>query len=150
MKNKLKQERVVIKIKKLAEEAKIPVYSHEGDAAFDICSLEEKKLNPGERYTFRTGIASEIPFGYVAILYDRSGLASKDGVTRRAGVIDAGYRGEWKIVIINEDKEAHEIQKGDRIAQAILHELPEAEIVEVDELSDSERGEGGFGSTGRK
>ena len=97
---------------------------------------------------FPTGIAVEFPEGYVALLWDRSGLGSK-GIHRLAGVIDSGYRGEWKVVLLNTTKEPFEIKKGDKIIQCIIQKFEPVEILEVDELSNSQRGEKGFGSSGR-
>lgn len=141
---------MVLKFKKLSPDAKVPRYSHPDDAGFDICSLEEKTLQPGERYAFKTGLASEIPSGWYVQIFDRSGLAIKNGIKTMAGVIDSGYRGEWGIILVNLGSNPVTIQKGDRIAQGVLLQTTQAEIIEVQELSDSSRGEGGFGSTGER
>ncbi len=140
---------VIIKIKALNKHASIPAFSRQGDAAFDLHSLETYTVKPGERHIFPTGIATEFPEGYVLLYRDRSGLAANHGIHVLAGVIDPTYRGEHKIVILNTGKETYEIKKGDRIVQAILLKLPDVEIKEVNELSDSNRGKERFGSSGR-
>lgn len=140
---------VQIKIKKLSEDAVIPKYSREGDAAFDLVSNESYILKPGEHHAFSTGIATEFPQGYVLLYRGRSGLAFKHAIEPLAGVIDCNYRGEHKVILYNGGKESIDISKGDRIAQALLIKLPETEIVEVEELNDSNRGEAGFGSSGK-
>lgn len=137
-----------LKFKLLLPSAKLPKYAHPDDAGFDIYTIESKTLQPGERYAFKTGLTSEIPVGWYVQIQDRSGLAVKAGVKTMAGVIDAGYRGEWKIVVINLGDKAVEIKKGDRIAQGILIPARQAEIVSADTLSASGRQEAGFGSTG--
>ncbi len=142
---------VEIKFKKLDFGAKVPVYATEGDAGMDLFSNEELILKPGERVLVSTGISSEFPMGYVALIWDKSGLAVKKGIKTMAGVIDCGYRGEWKIALYNTSNEDFKIEKGDKIAQALIQPIEHASIKEVSEdLSESERGEGGFGSTGIK
>ena len=138
-----------IKFKKLKPEAVLPKYAHTSDAAFDLYSLENYLLQPGERRVFFIGLASEIPEGYFVLFKGRSSLATKGGIEVLAGVIDSGYRGDWGVVLINLGSTAYEIKAGDKIAQAILFPVVQAEIQEIVELSDSERGAGGFGSTGR-
>ena len=141
---------MVIKFKLLSADAAIPVYSHEGDAGFDIKTTEDKELAPGEHYGFSTGLASEIPTRLFVKLFDRSGLAFKSGIHVLAGVIDSGYRGEWKVILLNSGSSPVKISKGDRIAQGVLFKIDQAEFEIVEELSESERAEGGFGSTGKK
>jgi len=136
-----------IKIKKLNPDAILPTYAHPGDAGLDLCSLEECTLQPNERKALHTGIAIELEPGYVSLVKDRSGLAVKHGMHTLAGVIDAGYRGEYKIVLINHGRQAYTIKKGDKIAQLLIMPVAQAEVKEVPELSDSSRGTGGFGST---
>jgi len=137
-----------IKIKKLKENAVVPGYAHEGDAGMDLFSAEDIVINPGERGIVCTGISVEIPNGYVGLVWDKSGLASKKGIKTMAGVMDSGYRGEWKIVLFNTGSEQHQIKEGDKIAQVLIQPIECAEIEEVKELEDSSRGDGGFGSTG--
>jgi dUTP pyrophosphatase len=140
---------VNIKIKKLYDDVKLPSYAHEGDAGIDIYSYENYELKPNERKVFKTGITSSFPDGYVALIWDRSGNAAKKGLKTMAGVIDSGYRGEWGIVLLNTSIETHIIKKDDKIAQCLIQPIINADIEEVNDLDLSERGEKGFGSTGR-
>lgn len=142
-------EKLILKFRRLTEEARIPEYAHTDDAAFDVYSLETATLNPGERHAFQTGITSEIPPGWYVSIRDKSGLALKQGIHTLGGVIDAGFRGEWAIILINLGSEAVTIEKGDKVAQGMFEQVVHPEIQEVEELSDSERGTGGFGSTGK-
>lgn len=143
--------RPVLKFKKLNAEAKIPKYAYPNDAAFDLYSTEEVVIWPGKRYTFQIGIASEIPAGWYVSIRGRSSLALKYGIDVLAGVIDAGYRGEWGVVLVNLGEQPLQVEKGDKIAQASILPLPDqARIIEAEKLSGSERGVRGFGSTGRK
>ncbi len=142
---------VKIRVKRLSPDAKIPKAAKTGDVAFDLYSSVEYILGPGERFAVPTGIALEIPAGYEGQVRPRSGLALKEGITvlNTPGTIDSGYRGEVKIIMINHNGETFKITKGLRISQLAIRPVPEVEFIEVDELSDTERGEGGFGSTGR-
>lgn len=137
-----------IHFKKLTPDAILPSKAHPTDAALDIVTTESYTLQPGERHTFGTGIAAEFPAEYVALFRDRSSLGSK-GIQVLAGVIDASYRGEWKVVLLNSNQEAYKITAGERIAQCLFVPVPEVKIEEVQELGDSDRGSGGFGSTGK-
>ncbi len=138
-----------VKFKKLDPSAKIPARNHKNDAGIDIYTNEVSVwLDPGKIETLSTGIQSEIPEGYCMLIWDRSSMGSC-GIGRLAGVIDSGYRGEWKIVLANHGEETMHIIKGHKIAQGILTKLIDYYIVEVEELADSERGEKGFGSSGR-
>jgi len=141
---------MVIKIKKLVEEAKVPQYAHPGDAGMDFFSSEEMVLNPGERKLISTGISMAIPEGYVGLIWDKSGLAVKKGVKTMAGVIDTGYRGEVKILLHNLSTEEFKIEKGMKIAQMLIQPVESRKITEVEDLEETERGEGAFGSTGLK
>lgn len=138
-----------IKIKKLCSEAKIPTGGSENSAGFDIYSVEEYELQPGETHTFKTGISLEIPEGKACFIWDRSGIGSK-GIHRFAGLIDSDYRGEIKIVLFNSTKFPFKINKYDRIAQGVIQDYYKVNFVETYELSETERGEKGFGSTGIK
>ncbi len=140
-----------IKIKKLNKKAIIPAYQTKEAAGFDLHSIEDVVINPGERKLIGTGLAFEIEFGYEVQIRPRSGLAYKHGITvlNTPGTIDSDYRGEIKVLLINHGSEPFEIKKGERIAQAVIAPVIQAEIVEVEELSDTERGSGGFGSTGK-
>lgn len=141
---------VELKIKKLHDDAIIPRYTRKGDAALDFYSYEDYILQPGERHAFLTGIITEFPEGYVLLYRGRSGLAFKQGISILAGVIDASYRGEHKIILLNTGNEPYELKKGDRLVQALLIKLPEVEVIEVEEINNNSiRGENGFGSSGK-
>jgi len=139
---------VLVKVKKLIEEAILPNYAHEGDAGMDIYSCEDVVIYPGERKLVSTGISMELPHGYVALVWDKSGIAAKNGVTKMAGVIDCYYRGEYKILLYNTIREPFIIKKFQKIAQILIQPVETAEIQEVKDLTDTARGGGGFGSTG--
>ena len=141
-----------LKIKKIHTEAILPKQARPGDAGMDLYAVEEKALNPGEFALIKTGIQLELPEGTEAQVRPRSGLALKHGITvlNSPGTIDAGYRGEVGVVLINHGKEVFQVEKHMRIAQLVIQYVPTVEIEEVDELSDSERGERGFGSSGVK
>lgn len=129
----------------------VPVYAHPGDAGADLVSTEAVRLEPGQRALVGTGVRIALPEGYVAFVVPRSGLAAKHGITivNAPGTVDAGYRGEIKVSLLNTDAtEAYDIAAGDRIAQIVIMPVPQARFITVDELPDSTRGEGGFGSTG--
>jgi dUTP pyrophosphatase len=142
--------KLTLKFQLLSSDATLPAYAHDDDAAFDIYSSESLILKKGEFKPVSTSVSSEIPKGYYVSIRGRSGLAFNNGIDVLAGVIDAGYRGEWKVIIANLGREDLKIGKGERIAQGILTELPKVKIVEVKKLSDSKRGKKGFGSTGKK
>lgn len=128
-----------------------PVYAHPGDAGADLVSAQSLRLEPGERALVGTGVRIALPDGYVAFVVPRSGLAATHGITivNSPGTVDAGYRGEIKVSLLNTDaRQSFDIAVGDRIAQLIIMPVPRARFVPVDELPDSVRGEGGFGSTG--
>ena len=138
-----------IKIQKLNKDVKTPNYAHRGDAGADIYSAEEDYiLKPGERKGFKTGVKMEIPEGYVALFWDKSGLAIKHGIKTMGGVIDSTYRGEVAVILINLGLEDYKVEKNTKIAQILFQKIEEAEIEEVEDISDTQRGEGGFGSTG--
>jgi dUTP pyrophosphatase len=140
--------KVKIKIKKLHPDAILPSYAHEGDAGLDLFSNEDIIIKAGERAIVSTGLAIGLPKGYVALVWDKSGLAAKNGIKTMAGVGDSGYRGEYKIVVLNTSKENFEIKKSQKIAQLLVQPIIHAEVEEVLELSESSRGANGFGSTG--
>lgn len=137
-----------IKIKRLNSNATIPNYAHPGDVGLDLYSLEDYELKPGKKYIFFLGFAMEFPSGYAAIVKDKSGTAG-DGIHTMGGVFDAGYRGEYNVQLINFSQKPYEIKKGQKIAQLIIFPVSISEIVEVDDLSGSSRGEGRMGSTGK-
>ena len=137
-------------MRRLDEDAILPVYAHEGDAGLDLAAMEERSFEPGERGAVRTGLAIAVPNGWVGLVHPRSGLALRSGLTvvNAPGTIDSGYRGELKVLLVNLGDEPVEVSRGDRIAQLLLQRVGHAEVVEVDELDETGRGEGGFGSTG--
>lgn len=139
----------VLKFKLLDKSAKLPEFAHNDDAGFDIFSNENLILPKGKVYGVSTGISSEIPIGHYVSVRDKSGLAIKNGIHTLGGVIDAGYRGEWKIILVNLGKEDFEIEKGNKIAQGILTKLVKTNIAVAKTLKSSQRGISGFGSTGK-
>jgi len=139
-----------LKIKKINEDAKSFSYAHQGDAGMDVYSCEEKIIKAGERAIIKTGISISLESGHVALVWDKSGLASKKGIKTMAGVIDSGYRGEIKIVILNTSNEDFKIEKHDKIAQILIQPIIKAEIEEVTSLDETSRNKDGFGSTGTK
>ncbi|MBX7539542.1 dUTP diphosphatase [Qipengyuania sphaerica] len=128
----------------------LPAYATSGAAGMDVLAAESVTLKPGQRYAVATGLALAIPQGYEIQVRPRSGLALKHGITvpNTPGTIDSDYRGELKIILINHSDDNFEIARGDRVAQLVLAPVVQARWNEVDELDDTERGEGGFGSTG--
>jgi dUTP pyrophosphatase len=138
-----------LKVKKVDKEAKLPQYAHEYDAGMDWFALEEVKVKPGEIAQIRSGVAMEIPEGYVGLCWDKSGLAIKHGIKIVAGVIDAGYRGEFIMGVINLGKEEYVFEKGHKVLQMLIQPVEILDIIEVPELSETSRGEGKFGSTGK-
>lgn len=136
-------------IKKLDTKAKLPTFAKAGDAGMDMYALTNVTIAPGERTDVSTGIAIEIREGYVGLIWDKSGISYKHGIKVLGGVIDSGYRGEIRIGLINLGKESITFKAGEKVAQMLVQSIESPEIVETDTLSDSERGESGFGSTGR-
>lgn len=129
----------------------VPAYAHPGDAGADLVSTEALRLEPGQRALVGTGVRIALPDGYVAFVVPRSGLATRHGITivNSPGTVDAGYRGELKVTLLNTDAdEAYDIGVGDRIAQLIVMPVSRANFIPVQHLPDSVRGDGGFGSTG--
>lgn len=129
----------------------VPAYAHPGDAGADLVSTEALRLEPGQRALVGTGVRIALPDGYVAFVVPRSGLATRHGITivNSPGTVDAGYRGELKVTLLNTDAdEAYDIGVGDRIAQLIVMPVSRANFIPVQQLPDSVRGDGGFGSTG--
>lgn len=140
---------MILKIKRLHKDAIIPSRGHPGDAGMDLYSLEDYTIKSGERKMFGTGIAMEVPEGFAILVWEKSGLASKQGIKTMAGVGDCHYRGEYKVILLNTSNEEYSIKKGDKIAQFLVQKVEYPDVVEVEELSDTSRGEGGFGSTGK-
>jgi len=136
-----------LKIKRIHPEAKLPSYGHKGDAGLDLFSCADYVLGAGEVKAIQTGIKVAIPRGYVGLIWDKSGISLK-GVHKLAGVVDAGYRGEVQVVMINLRNAPYEIKKGMKIAQMLIQPISEVEVIEAEDLDDTLRGEDGFGSTG--
>jgi dUTP pyrophosphatase len=142
---------VQVNIVRLDPDLPLPSYAHPGDAGADLFAREDVTLRPGERRLVPTGIALAVPEGYVALVHPRSGLAHRSGlsIVNAPGTIDAGYRGEVQVCLVNLDAATPiELRRGDRIAQLVIQRFETAAFVEVDELPDSSRGAGGYGSTG--
>ncbi|MGC1851800.1 MAG: dUTP diphosphatase [Solirubrobacterales bacterium] len=141
-----------LRVAKLKDEATLPSRAHEGDAGLDLYACEAAHLGPGERWGVGTGVAVEIPEGHAGLVLPRSGLARDHGIAlvNSPGLIDAGYRGEVRVLLLNTDPaETFRITPGDRIAQLVVAPIAIAEPVEVESLTESARGDGGFGSSGR-
>ena len=138
-----------IRVKKLHPDAQIPNIAHVGDAGCDLFTTESLTLKPGERGQVSTGIAMEIPLGYVGLIWDKSGISHKGGIKTLGGVIDSGYRGEFLVGVINLGKEIYTFEKGNKIAQLLIQKIETPIFEEVKELSDTNRGGDGFGSTGK-
>jgi dUTP pyrophosphatase len=141
---------IELPIQRLRPDAVVPTRAYAGDAGLDLASCERVELGPGERATVATGLAVAIPDGYAGFVQPRSGLASRHGITivNTPGLVDAGYRGELKVILLNTDpKEPFVVEAGMRIAQLVVMQVPGIDPVEVDELPESERGVRGFGSS---
>ncbi len=136
-----------LEVKRIVPQAKLPSYGHPGDAGLDLFSAVNHTLVPGTVYAVPTGIKMAIPPGHVGLIWDKSGISLKS-VHRLAGVVDAGYRGEVQVVMINLGTTPFKIKTGMKIAQILIQPVQSVEVVEADNLDDTSRGEGGFGSTG--
>ncbi|MDQ0850751.1 dUTP pyrophosphatase [Arthrobacter sp. B3I9] len=142
---------LTVQLKMLDGGLEPPSYAHPGDAGADLRAREDVVLEPGQRRLVPTGVSIALPDGFVALIHPRSGLATKHGLTvvNAPGTVDAGYRGEIAVTLLNTDRhEAIELKRGDRIAQMVIQRVEYARFLAVEELSDSVRGSGGFGSTG--
>jgi len=141
---------VELQVQRLDPRASLPSYAHPGDAGLDLAALDPVRLGPGERAVVPTGLALAIPEGWVGLVHPRSGLARRHGLTvaNAPGTIDAGYRGEVQVVLINLGEDIVELAAGDRIAQLLLQQVGSARVVEAQDLDQTARGVGGFGSTG--
>lgn len=140
-------------ITRLDESIPLPRYAKAGDAGADLCTRIDFTIEPGERALIPTGISLALPDGYAAFVHPRSGLAIKHGVSmvNTPGTVDAAYRGELQVILINHDlREAISFKKGDRIAQLVIQRVERADFIEVESLPGTDRGTGGFGSTGTK
>ena len=141
-----------LRVRRLDAAARLPARAHDDDAGYDLCALDACVLPPGERAMVRTGIAIELPEGHAGWVVPRSGLAARHGISlvNAPGLIDAGYRGEIRVLLLNTDRDApFEIAAGDRIAQLVVAAVAAPLVVEVEELVETARAAGGFGSTGR-
>jgi dUTP pyrophosphatase len=141
---------IELPIQRLHADAVVPQRAYTGDAGLDLASCERVELGPGERALVGTGLAVAIPEGYAGFVQPRSGLAARHGLTvvNSPGLVDSGYRGELRVVLLNTDRtEPFVVEAGMRIAQLVVLQIPELELVEVDELPSSERGVRGFGSS---
>src|SRR5690242_5540747 len=142
---------VEVQITRLSPDVPLPSYAHPGDAGADLVTTVDVHLEPGERVLVPTGVAIALPEGFVALVHPRSGLAARFGVSivNAPGTVDAGYRGEIKVLLVNLDPhEPATLLRGDRIAQLVFQRVERARFVEVDRLPGSDRGAGGYGSTG--
>jgi len=141
---------IELALRRLREDAVLPERAYAGDAGLDLTACEEHELAPGERAVVGTGLAVAIPAGYAGFVQPRSGLAARHGISvvNAPGLIDSGYRGEIRVVLLNTDpREAFSVERGMRIAQLVVLPVPELELVEMQELPESERGASGFGSS---
>jgi dUTP pyrophosphatase len=139
-------------VRRLHPDLPLPAYAHPGDAGADLCAAEDVLLPPGGRATVGTGLAVAVPDGHAAFVHPRSGLAARHGITvvNAPGTVDAGYRGEVRVVLLNTDRdEPFTVRRGDRIAQLVVQPVTRVRFLDVAELPPTPRGEGGFGSTGR-
>ena len=147
----MREDGVRVEVRRLDPGVPLPAYAHPGDAGADVCTTVDVRLEPGERALVPTGLGIALPDGFVALVHPRSGLAARCGVSivNAPGTVDAGYRGEIKVMLINHDpREPVVLRRGDRIAQLVIQAVERARFVEVDELPGSVRGAGGHGSTG--
>jgi dUTP pyrophosphatase len=140
-----------LRVRRLDPAARLPTRAYDGDAGLDLYAVEPAELAPGERRSIRTGVAVEIPPGQAGLVLPRSGLAARHGIAlvNAPGLIDAGYRGELEVLLLNTDRTASfAVAAGDRVAQLVLVRVEAPAVIEADELALSERGAGGFGSSG--
>ena len=137
-----------IRGKKLSSKGTVPTKANASDAGWDLYSSEDAIIDPSNSELISTDIAMAIPDGYVGLIWDRSSMAAKRGLHRFAGVIDSGYRGEIKVCLWNSSDKYSVIKAGERVAQLLFHRVPSFSLKEVESLDDTERGKGGFGSSG--
>lgn len=140
-----------VKIQKIHPQAKVPFYAHKGDAGLDLYSVDDVEITPGDIKLVHTGIIMELPEGTEAQVRPRSGLALKHGISlvNSPGTIDEGYRGEVGVIVINHGKETFHVEVGTKIAQMVIKPVLRCDVVEAESLSETSRGEGGFGSSGK-
>lgn len=140
---------MILKVKKLAPDAVLPSYAHPGDAGLDMYANETVVVAPGQIGKIKSGISVEIPEGYVGLYWDKSGLSNNYGIKVVGGVVDSGYRGELVMGVINLGSEPYTFEKGHKVLQMLVQRVEKVEIQETESLSDTSRGTGGFGSTGK-
>ena len=140
---------IEVAVRRLRPDARVPDQAYEGDAGFDLSACDHLVLDPGERGIVDTGLAVEIPEGYAGFVQPRSGLAARHGIgiVNSPGLIDSGYRGEVRVVLLNTGDEAFAVEPGMRIAQLVIVPVPRVRVVEAEELAASDRGARGFGSS---
>jgi dUTP pyrophosphatase len=139
-----------LKVKKINGDAKLPTHGHPGDAGIDFYALEDVVFAPGKQMRVHTGVAVEIPDGYVGLIWDKSSVSFNLGLKIMGGVIDAGFRGEITMSLFNTSNKEVVLEKGQKVAQMIIQKFEHCDIIEVGEISDTVRGEGREGSTGKK
>lgn len=140
---------MILKIKRLHSDSILPVYANPGDAGMDLFCRDFFEFDPGEIKSIPTGIAIEIPKGFVGLIWDKSGISQKGGIKTLGGVIDSSYRGEISVGLINLSKKKFSFEKGHKIAQLLIQKVENVKTKEVKKLSSTDRGNGGFGSTGK-
>lgn len=143
---------MTVEVLMIAEPGFEPFYAKPGDAGADLKSTEDYDIPPGGRQLVKTGVKIAMPDGFVGLVHPRSGLAAKNGITvlNSPGTVDAGYRGEIMVTLLNTSDEPFEVRRGDRIAQLLFQKVDRAEFISVSELPESARGDGGFGSSGKR
>ncbi len=140
---------MILKVKKLSSDSVLPSYAHPGDAGLDMFANEKVKILPGQAVKIKTGISVEIPKGYVGLVWDKSGMATNHKLKKLSGVIDSGYRGEVLLSLINLSNVTYILEKGHKVSQMLIQKVETVKIKEVKNLSETKRGKGGFGSTGK-
>lgn len=138
-----------LQVQKLHPAAKMPTFAHDTDAGLDLCSVVEVRIEPGERVQIPTGLAMAIPEGFVGLIWDKSGVSQKRGLKTFGGVIDAGYRGEIFVGLLNTGEVTQTFEIGDKIAQMLIQKIEHPVLIEVESLDETKRGDGAFGSTGK-
>lgn len=137
-----------IAVERIDKNAKLPTKAYQGDAGFDLYACEECEITPQGKQIIRTGLRFAIPEGYAGFVWDKSGLAAKHSLTTLAGVLDSNYRGELKVVLANLGTASYKVEKGQKIAQLVIKKVEAPEIIETKIEDETQRGEGGFGSSG--
>jgi dUTP pyrophosphatase len=137
-----------LQVQLLHKDAKLPAFAHDSDAGMDLFSVEEITVAPGQRVQVSVGIALAVPEGCVGLIWDKSGISHKAGLKTLGGVVDAGYRGEIFVGLLNTSDTAHKFAVGDKLAQLLVQKVEHPNIQEVDTLDETKRGTGAFGSTG--